>query len=73
MPVTLTRSKALAVRFAALLSLLGASRAHAADPTIHVDWEEPGTPALDFDYVVETAPPASAEFPDVKLLTGSLT
>ena len=44
-----------------------------ADPTIHVAWDEATPPVLGFDYEVDTTAPASPEFPDVRLLFGSLT
>jgi len=57
-----------------IVGVLGGQSAPAADPVIHAAWEEPGDPtALDFDYVVSTLPPASPEFPDVELRTGSDT
>ena len=53
---------------------IGARGALGGDPAIQVDWDEPGDPPeLDADYFVTTEPPASPEFPDVRLETGSLT
>ena len=53
--------------------LIGAGTTLAEDPIIHADWNESGSPELGTDYFVTTDPPASPEFPDVRLETGSLT
>lgn len=45
----------------------------AADPVINVAWEDFGTPQEGIDYRVSIDPPATPAFPDVELLTGSLT
>ena len=42
-------------------------------PTIHVAWGEPIPPVLDENYRIKTDAPASVDFPDVELITGSLT
>ena len=54
-----------------LCLLLPFEVATGADPVIHADWDEPGDPPdLGSDYVVTTTDP---DYPDVKLITGSLT
>ena len=53
--------------------VLHADRAWAADPEIHLAWEEGVAPVPNVDYLVSTNSPASPEYPDVKLITGSLT
>ncbi len=57
----------------AIAMALGGVDGFAADPTIHLAWDEPGTPAANIDYFVKVEAPASPEFPDVQLETGSLT
>lgn len=52
---------------------LPAMPAFAADPVIHVTWEETPAPVIDADYEIVTSSPASVDFPDVKLLSGSET
>ncbi len=45
----------------------------AVPPTIHVTWEESPPPLQGTHYVISTDSPASPDFPDVRLLAGSLT
>ena len=44
---------------------LGRVDGFAADPTIHLAWDEPGAATPNIDYFVKTDAPASPEFPDV--------
>ncbi|UCC32184.1 MAG: hypothetical protein JSU86_07855, partial [Phycisphaerales bacterium] len=57
-----------------IMCCLWTSSVLGADPEIHAAWQEPGEPPeLDRDYKVMTTSPASVDFPDVELITGSLT
>jgi len=44
-----------------------------ADPTVHVAWDETPPPSLGFNYAIDTSGSATPAFPNVRLLTGSLT
>jgi hypothetical protein len=44
----------------------------AADPVIHVQWDDGGTPNLDEHYSIDTTATGTPAFPDVKLLAGHL-
>ena len=68
------KTEAQVCAFFALSAVIGLQAALGADPIIHADWDEPGDPPqLLVDYLVSTSSPASPEFPDVELVTGSLT
>ena len=54
-------------------AFLNAGAALAADPVIHVTWDEVPPPIPNLHYFVSTDPPGSSEFPDVMLVEGSLT
>ncbi|MBU0718817.1 MAG: hypothetical protein KJ749_11255 [Planctomycetes bacterium] len=55
----------------AVAMIMGAG-ARAADPVIHVDWDDPGDPpVLNTDYQVITTGSGSPDYPDVKLITGN--
>lgn len=57
-----------------VLGPVAENAAQGADPVIHAAWNEPGDrPARNIDYFIKTDPPASPDFPDVELVTGSLT
>ncbi|MEK6677370.1 MAG: hypothetical protein AABZ47_17175, partial [Planctomycetota bacterium] len=69
-----TRKVSFALLAFALFGILYIDASFAADPVINVAWDELGDPpALGTDYTVQTSSPASADFPDVTLITGSLT
>ena len=44
-----------------------------AEPTIHVEWDEPEALIPDFHYVIDTTEEGTPEFPNVILQAGSLT
>ncbi len=58
---------------ATMIVLAMTSLAGAADPVIHVSWDESPDPILNQDYTVSTEAPASVDYPYVFLVTGSLT
>jgi hypothetical protein len=53
--------------------VMPAAATFGVDPVIHVTWDETPGPIEGLNYFVRTASPASPEFPDVELQTGSLT
>jgi len=53
-----------------VLATLFAARAWADPPTIHLAWDESPQPIEDYDYFIDDTDP---DFPDVELVTGSLT
>ena len=57
----------------AILAFTGHTSLFAADPEINADWDDAGSPELGTDYLVSTTSPASVDYPDVQLITGSLT
>lgn len=67
-----TRIQTSALFLLGTVLLQDASFTHAADPVIHVQWDQGGTPILNVHYSVKTTSPASPEFPDIELLTGHL-
>lgn len=52
---------------------LGLSQAEGVPPTIHVAWDEAIQPVVNQDYFIHTTSPATEDFPNVELTTGSLT
>jgi len=56
-----------------IVAFTGHTAMFAADPVIHAAWQDGGAPELNVDYLVSTTYPASVEYPDVELITGSLT
>lgn len=65
------RGKLLLVSWTTVLGLHAAL--FGADPTIGVAWEEVPPPILGINYMIDTTGDATPEFPNVRLLTGSLT
>jgi len=61
------------LRSAAFGFCLAVTRLSAADPTVNVAWDEPTPPSPISDYAIDTTGSGTPEFPNVRLLTGSLT
>lgn len=67
------KSRIPARAIALVCSLALANSAIAADPVINVAWDESPAPLANVDFVISTSSPASPAFPNVDLVTGSLT
>lgn len=68
----MVRRNSLALVLAIIHGFLAAP-AFAFDPIIFVSWDDIGSPEPGVDFIISTSPPASLDFPDVELVTGSLT
>lgn len=53
-----------------LFFMLGPRLLHAAEPVIHLQWDQGGTPVENTHYRIKTTSPASPSYPNVELLFG---